>query len=93
MASTEDIFSKIFDIDYRLGRVGISEEAPVTVVTHLVCPVLKWLNYGKGGLDDENISPVMEKAFDKILPIPKTPRVYHPPPPSEADVVGSARST
>ena len=23
----------------------------------------------------------MEKAFDKILPIPKTPRIYHPPPP------------
>jgi len=23
----------------------------------------------------------MQKAFDKILPIPKTPRVYHPPPP------------
>jgi hypothetical protein len=24
----------------------------------------------------------MEKAFDKLLPIPKTPRVYHPPPPA-----------
>jgi uncharacterized protein (UPF0335 family) len=24
----------------------------------------------------------MEKAFDKILPIPKAPREYHPPPPS-----------
>jgi hypothetical protein len=23
----------------------------------------------------------MEKAFNKVLPIPKTPRVYHPPPP------------
>jgi len=30
----------------------------------------------------ESISSIMEKAFDKILPIPKTPRVYHPPPPA-----------
>ncbi len=52
MASTEDIFARIFDIGYRLGRVGISEETPVTVVAHLVCPVLKWLNYGKSGLDE-----------------------------------------
>jgi hypothetical protein len=29
----------------------------------------------------ETISSVMEKAFKKVLPIPKTPRVYHPPPP------------
>jgi len=27
------------------------------------------------------ISKLMEKAFDKILPIPKTPRLYRPPPP------------
>jgi hypothetical protein len=31
--------------------------------------------------DYETISSVMEKAFNKVLPIPKTPRVYHPPPP------------
>lgn len=30
---------------------------------------------------NESISSIMGKAFDKILPIPKTPRVYHPPPP------------
>jgi len=52
MASMEDIFSRIFSIPSRLGRVGISEDMPVTVVAHLVCPVLKWLNYGKSGLDD-----------------------------------------
>ena len=52
MASMEDIFSRIFDISFRLGQVGISEDMSVTVVAHLVCPVLKWLNYGKSGLDD-----------------------------------------
>ncbi|RLI43211.1 hypothetical protein DRO69_09510, partial [Candidatus Bathyarchaeota archaeon] len=29
----------------------------------------------------ESLSSVMEKAFKKVLPIPKTPRFYHPPPP------------
>lgn len=52
MASMEDIFARIFDIQYRLGRVGITKETPITVVAHLVCPVLKWLNYGKSGLDE-----------------------------------------
>jgi hypothetical protein len=53
MASMEEIFSsRIFDINYRLGRVGISKDMPFTVVAHLVCPVLKWLNYGKSGLDE-----------------------------------------
>lgn len=52
MASMEDVFSRIFDISYRLGRVGITRETPVTVVAHLVCPVLKWLNYGKSGIDE-----------------------------------------
>jgi len=52
MASMEDIFARIFDIAYRLGRVGITKDSPVTVVAHLVCPVLKWLNYGKSGLDE-----------------------------------------
>ena len=28
-----------------------------------------------------SISYVMKKAFDKVLPIPKIPRFYHPPPP------------
>jgi len=52
MASMEDIFSRIYNINYHLGRVGISKDMPVTVVAHLVCPVLKWLNYGKSGLDE-----------------------------------------
>ena len=52
MASMEDIFSRIFNINYRLGRVGITKDMPVTVLLHLVCPVLKWLNYGKSGLDE-----------------------------------------
>ncbi|MEM3616458.1 MAG: hypothetical protein QXM65_07835 [Candidatus Bathyarchaeia archaeon] len=52
MASMEDIFSRIFNIPYRLGRVGIAKDTPVTVVAHLVSPVLKWLNYGKSGLGE-----------------------------------------
>ena len=52
MASMEDIFSRIFNIKYRLGLVGIKGDMPVTVILHLVCPVLKWLNYGKSGLDE-----------------------------------------
>jgi hypothetical protein len=52
MASMEDIFSRIYNIQYHLGRVGITQDMPVTVVAHLVCPVLKWLNYGKSGLDE-----------------------------------------
>lgn len=50
MASMEDIFSRLFNIKYRLGRVGISEDMPVTVLVHLISPVLKWLSYGKSGL-------------------------------------------
>jgi hypothetical protein len=52
MASMEDVFSRIYNINYHLGRVGITEDTPVTVVAHLVCPVLKWLNYGKSGLSE-----------------------------------------
>jgi len=29
----------------------------------------------------ESLASVMQKAFNKVLPIPKTPRVYRPPPP------------
>jgi len=50
MASMENIFSRLFSIKYRLGRVGITEKSNVTVVAHLVSPALKWLNYGKSGL-------------------------------------------
>ena len=52
MASMEDIFSKIFNINYRLGIVGIRQGTPVTVLAHLISPCLKWLNYGKGGLGE-----------------------------------------
>lgn len=81
-ASMEDLFSKIFDIRYRLGRVGITERSPVTVLAHLVCPVLGWLNYGKSGLiGSRTTTELMRKAFDEILPVPKAPRIYRPPPP------------
>ena len=52
MASMESIFSRIYDINYHLGRVGISKDMPVIIVAHLVCPVLKWLNFGKSGLNE-----------------------------------------
>ena len=52
MASMDDLFARIFNINFRLGGVGIREDTPVTVVVHLVSPVLKWLNYGKSGLDE-----------------------------------------
>jgi len=52
MASMEDIFSRMYNINYHMGRAGITKETPVTVVVHLVCPVLKWLNYGKSGLGE-----------------------------------------
>jgi hypothetical protein len=52
MASMDDIFSRLYNINYHLGRVGITEDMPVTVVVHLVCPVLKWLNYGKSDLGE-----------------------------------------
>ena len=51
-ASMEDIFSKIFDVSFWLSSAGISREMAVTVICHLICPVLKWLNYGKSGLDE-----------------------------------------
>lgn len=31
--------------------------------------------------ENESIGSAMKRAFDKILPIPKVPRVYRPPPP------------
>jgi len=81
-ASMEDPFSKIFNIKYHLGRTGIKETSPVTVLAHLVCPVLGWLNYGKSGLTGSStITELMKKAFNEILPVPKAPRTYRPPTP------------
>lgn len=50
MASMEDIFSRLYDVKTHLARCGVTSEMPITVVVHLICPVLKWLDYGKGGL-------------------------------------------
>jgi len=80
MATTESLFSRSFDVAYRLGRVDIRPEAPVTVLIHFSSPILSWLNYGKSSLYFSE-DRIMTKAFDKLLPIPKTPRVYRPPPP------------
>ena len=80
MATTESLFSRSFDITYRLGRVGIRSEAPVTVLIHFISPILEWLNFGKSSLYLRG-DRIMTKAFDKLLPIPKTPKVYRPPPP------------
>jgi len=52
MASMKDIFNRIYDVNYHLGRVEITKDTPVTVLLHLVCPVLNWLDYGKSGLDE-----------------------------------------
>ncbi|MDG6907842.1 MAG: hypothetical protein JRN20_18885 [Nitrososphaerota archaeon] len=54
-ATTEETMfsSNIFDINYRLGAVGIQESTPVTILTHLVSPVLLWQNYGKSSLAEE----------------------------------------
>jgi hypothetical protein len=52
MASKEDIFSRIYNTRVHLAEAGVREDMPVTVVVHFVCPVLKWLNYGKSGLDE-----------------------------------------
>ena len=92
MASTDNLFGRMYNIDFHIGQVGITKDHPVTVVVHFVCPVLSWLNYGKSGLDDDttNFIPfsssdspgeVLAKVMKALLPIPKTPRVWHPPPP------------
>lgn len=80
MATTESLFSRSFDVTYRLGRVGIRPEAPVTVLIHSISPILEWLNFGKSSLYVSG-HQIITKAFDKLLPVPKTPRVYRAPPP------------
>jgi hypothetical protein len=81
MASMHQVFSDTFDVQHRLGLVGIRAESSVTVIIHLVCPVLSWLNYGKSALANIDSCGLIKKAFDKFLPIPKTPRIYHSPSP------------
>lgn len=82
MASSHNVFSFTFDIQYRLGAVGIARSTSVTIIVHVVSPVLPWLNYGKTSLGDIDSHCLMEQAFDKLLPVPTTPREYHPPPPA-----------
>lgn len=50
MASMENIFTKLYDLKSHLAKCGVTGNQPVTLVAHLVCPVLKWLDYGKSGL-------------------------------------------
>lgn len=50
MSSMEDIFARLYDVKTHLARCGVKSEMPITVVVHLICPVLKWLDYGKAGL-------------------------------------------
>jgi len=76
MASDESLFNRIFNINQRLGQVGITRETPITIVIHLVTPVLKWLNIAKTTVGGDHIGRQMKKAFDKLLPIPKQPRRY-----------------
>lgn len=53
MASMEDIFSgTFFSIRARVADAGIKDYMPITILVHLVCPVLSWLNYGKNSLGD-----------------------------------------
>jgi hypothetical protein len=81
MSSRRNYFSRVYDINYRVGRVNIGKDTPVTVLIHLVCPVLDWLDYGKTSLYAPGLREHMGKAFNKVLPIPKTPREYRVPPP------------
>jgi hypothetical protein len=81
MASAQPIFEDIFQVHYRLGQVGIREDSSVTLIVHIVCPVLQWLNYGKSSLGNMDDCRLIRKAFDTLLPIPKQPRIYRPPPP------------
>jgi len=50
MASMEDIFSRLYDVKTHLAKCGVDGSMPITAVVHFICPVLKWLDYGKGGL-------------------------------------------
>jgi hypothetical protein len=81
MASSHDVFSNTFNIQYRLGCVRIAKSSSVTIIAHVVSPVLPWLNYGKTSLGSIDPHGLMEQAFNKLLPIPKTPREYLPPSP------------
>ncbi|MBL7080774.1 hypothetical protein ISS39_10665 [Candidatus Bathyarchaeota archaeon] len=76
MASDDALFSRLFNVEQRLGQVGITPETPVTVVVHLVCPVLKWLNYAKTAVGGEHVGKLLKKLFDRLLPVPKQPRRY-----------------
>jgi hypothetical protein len=82
MASSHRLFHSMFDVQQRLARVGITENSPVSVIVHIVSPILPWTNYGKTSLGNIDSEGLIERAFDRLLPIPKTPRIYHAPPPA-----------
>ena len=82
MSSTHDLFHSMFDVTQRLARVGITEKSSVTIIVHVISPILPWTNYGKSSVGNIDSEGLLERAFDKLLPIPKTPRVYQPPPPA-----------
>jgi hypothetical protein len=86
MASTEKIFSAIYSVEHHLGLVGIKQDSPVTIVLHLVSPRVEWLNYAKSGMYVEGFNNALKKLLNKVLPIPKTPKLYKqkPPPPPKS---------
>lgn len=81
MDSSHDLLHSMFNLQFRLGRVGITESSSITIVAHVVSPIPPWTNYGKTALGNIDSEELLEKAFDKLLPVPKTPREYRPPPP------------
>jgi len=81
MASTREVLSETFNVRHHLGLVRISDSTPITIIVHIVSPVLPWLNYGKTSLGNIDTCDLIEQAFDKLLPIPESPREYIPPPP------------
>jgi len=81
MASTHDVLSQMFNVSDRLGSAGVKQSTPVTIIVHVVCPVLGWLNDGKTTLSDIDSLGLLEKAFDKLLPVQREPYHYVPPRP------------
>ncbi len=81
MPSTQKILSAEYSVEHHLGLVGIKPESPVTVVLHLISPRVEWLNYAKSSMYVESLTSALKTLFSKVLPIPKTPKIYQPKPP------------